>query len=111
MWISKQAYNDLRDDLVKAQAIAGAEVNANKGLQVTLDWLRTRVTQMEKERAILIERMFGIKIPVPEIQKAEDPFKDHPFNDLASMFNGLSDNEAAREGIEHDAKGEVVYTK
>lgn len=111
MWISRQVYTDLLSAQNKAQSDARAFQEANKGLQVTLDWLRTRVTQMEKERAILIERMFGVKIPVPEIVTAPDPFKDHPFNDMASMFNGMSDAEATKAGIEHDEKGELSYTK
>ena len=66
MWISRPAFDDLRDKLVVAQAEARAEVVASKALQVSLDWLRVRVTQLEKERAVLIERFFDVKIPVPE---------------------------------------------
>lgn len=111
MFISRKIYDDLQSSLNKAQAEARAFQESNKGLQTTLDWLRTRVTQMEKERAILIERMFGVKIPTPEIMAAPDPFKDHPYNDLASMFAGLSDEEAVKQGIEHDDKGALVFTK
>lgn len=111
MFVSIKVYSDLRESLITAQAEARAFQEANKGLQVTLDWLRTRVTQMEKERAILIERMFGVKIPVPEIMVAPDPFKEHPFNDLAGMFVGMNDEEAAKAGIEHTATGELTYTK
>lgn len=111
MWIDRKAYDDLKGMLLLAQADARAFQETNKGLQVTLDWLRTRVTQMEKERAILIERMFGVKVPVPEIMVAPDPFKDHPYNDMASMFNGMSDEEALKAGIEHNEKGELSYTK
>lgn len=109
MWISRSVYTDFQVALDKARSEARAFQEANKGLQVTLDWLRTRVTQMEKERAILIERMFGVKIPVLEIMAAPDPFKAHPYNDLASMFNGMTDEEAAREGITHDSKGELIH--
>lgn len=109
MWIDRIAYTDLTLRLTTAQAEARAFQETNRGLQVTLDWLRTRVTQMEKERAILLERMFGIKVPVPEIMKAEDPFKAHPFNDLASMFNDMTDAEAVKQGIGHDDKGNVTY--
>jgi hypothetical protein len=111
MIISRVVYDNLQLHLVTAQAEARAFQETNKGLQVTLDWLRTRVTQMEKERAILIERMFGVKIPVPEIVTAPDPFKDHPYNDMASMFNGMTDEEALKAGIEHNEKGELSYTK
>lgn len=108
MIISRKIYDDLQLARVKAEETAKAFQESNKGLQVTLDWLRVRVTQIEKERAIMIERFYGVKIPVPEIMKAPDPFENHPLNE-GMNFEGLSDTEAQKLGISYDHDGRVVY--
>ncbi len=108
MFLSRKIYDDLTVARIRAEESARAYQETNKGLQVTLDWLRVRVTQMEKERAAIIHAAYGVKIPVPEIAKAIDPFENHPFNETLS-FAGLSDQEAEAQGISHDAEGHVVY--
>lgn len=110
MWISRKIYDDLQLELVKAREEARAVTNASRALETSLDWLRVRVTQMEKERAAMIFSAYGVKIPVPEIHKAPDPFENHPFNETLS-FESLSDAEAERQGIGWHADGSVNYTE
>lgn len=110
MFISRKIYEFLQLELVKAREEARAVTNASRSMETSLDWLRVRVTQMEKERAVMIERFYGVKIPVPEIMKAPDPFESHPLN-AGLSFEGVSDAEATALGISHDAEGRVIYTK
>lgn len=114
MWITRQAYDDMREDLVTAQAEAKAQKDANATVVAALDWMRVRTTSLEKERAVLLEKFYDIKIPVPEYHKptpAEGPFGTGQMHDLAQMFDGMNDAEAAKEGITHDETGRLVYTK
>lgn len=110
MIISRKVYEDLQLALVTARAEAQAVTNASRALETSLDWLRVRVTQLEKERQAMVHTFYGVKIPVPEIAKAPDPFASHPFNETFS-FAGMSDAEAEAEGITHDADGHILYTK
>lgn len=113
MWLSKQAYQNLYQESVTARAEAAAFKETNRALQTSADWMRMRITQLEKERAAFLNHYLDVKIPVPEVvQKAPDPFESHPFNDMAALFNGMSDDEAKTAGIEHDpVTGELIYKK
>lgn len=111
MIVSRKVYDDLQLELVKAREEARAVTNASRAMETSLDWLRVRVTQMEKERAVMIERFYGVKIPVPEIVKAPDPFESHPLNNMGISFEGMSDTEAESQGVGYDAEGHVTYKK
>lgn len=117
MWINRKVYQDLQNELVKAREVANAEVVANRALKETMNWMMLRLTAMEKERAVLIERMFGVKVPVPEISAAPPDVVPNPFgansklNELAQLFNDMGDEAAEKAGIAHDPEGNVVYTK
>jgi hypothetical protein len=113
MWISKQTYQDVQDRLTQAHATVVAETGANKALKESLNWLMLRVTQLEKERAVFVDRLFGVRISVPEISSAEvvrDPFENHPLNDLNS-FGDVGNDAAKKLGIDWDEEGKLVYTK
>ena len=116
MWINRKTREAMLAQTAEA-AVAIAQSMArestykeqNKVLQVNLDWLRTRVNQLEHERAQLIFNYMGIKIAVPEIQtvKQDDV---HPLNAIPH-FNDVGDAEAARMGIGWDEEGRVAYSK
>jgi hypothetical protein len=114
VYLSRQAYQDLKDELTQARADIRAQVDANKVLQTNMDWFRLRITQIEKERAQLIHHALGVKIPTPEFEVSPDAakqqfFQDHPFHQ-DDIFRGLSDAEARKQGIELDAEGRLVET-
>lgn len=117
MWISREVYTDLRDKLVKAEEKAAAEVVANRALKETLNWFMVRVTAMEKERAVLLHRMFDVKIPAPEYVEAPPPdIVPNPFgansklNEIADLFRDMGDAKADQMGIAHGPDGEVLYS-
>lgn len=81
----------------------------NRVLQVQLDFMRVQTNQLQKERAILLNQVAGIRIPIPEITSTRDMDSQ---DILAAMpsFEDMGDEAAAREGIQNDpATGEVRY--
>ena len=111
MWITRKTFEDTRLDLAKHHEECRVLAAQNHVLQVNLDWLRTRVNQLEMERAQLLWNYIGVKVPVPEIQRVQDPQDPvHPLNELPS-FADVGDKEAARLGIGWDAEGRVAYSK
>ena len=109
MWINRDIVANLQIEHASARAEVRVLAEQNKVLQVNLDWLRTRVNQLEHERAQLIFNYMGVKIAVPEIQtvKQDDV---HPLNAIPH-FNDVGDDEAARMGIGWDQEGRVAYSK
>jgi hypothetical protein len=110
MWLTRRIYDDLRDKLVAAEAEARGQAGALRTVQANFDFMRVRLNQLEQERAILIERMFGVKVPVPQIEKAPTPFDENKFNETFS-FDGLDDSTAAALGISHDSEGRLLFTR
>lgn len=110
MWISRQAYEDLRQVGLTASARAEAEIVANRAVKESLNWLMLRVTQLERERAVFVEKLFGVKIAVPEIAPAQvhDPFAEDKYGETMS-FEPMSEHEAKRAKISHNEAGELVY--
>lgn len=120
MWINRNVYQDLQNELVKARETATAEVVANRALKETLNWLMHRVTQLEKERVVMVQRIFDVKLPSPEfapVPETKPEILPNPFgansklNEIADLFADMGDERAAKEGIQHDDEGAVVYTK
>jgi hypothetical protein len=111
VFLSRQAYQDLKDELVQVRAQAAAQLEANKVLQTNMDWFRHRLTQIEKERAQLIHHALGVKIPTPEFDRVPDaaqrPLLDHPLENQ-DIFRGLSDEEAAKQGLQWDIDGHLI---
>lgn len=111
MLISRQAYNDLRDLALKAEAVCHKVEQHNVALQTTMDWMRTRLNQLEHERAQLIYQYMGVKIAVPVIAPAPAVQPEAVANMIneTPSFEDMGDEEAARQGISWNAAGEVVY--
>lgn len=94
--ISKQAVESLREELSVARAerellklqLANSENHFN--------WLRVRVNSLEIERAQLIEKAYGIKIPVPEITKPQLPIQQEITPDI---FTDMGDDLAKTLGL------------
>ena len=107
MWCDRKVYDDLRLDVAKRQAECQVLQQQNATLVTTLDWLRVRVTQLEMERAQMLWRYTGVKVPVPEIVKT-DGVASNPMAQTPN-FNDIGDTEAAKLGISWDENGELVY--
>jgi hypothetical protein len=98
MWIDRKTYDDMRLDNAKAQTEARVLSEQNRALQVTIDWFRVRISQLEMERAQMLYNYTGVKITTPTIERA-------PESDVAKAlqavqgFQDIGDQEAARLGI------------
>ena len=97
MFLSRQAYEDLKQRITTAEAEARAQTKANEVLEANMNWFRHRLTQIEAERAVLIYKVMGVKIPAPEFHK-EDPIQKfmqdhkHQFTE-ADIFRDLGEDE------------------
>ena len=113
MFLSRQAYEDLKQRITTAEAEARAQTKANEVLEANMNWFRHRLTQIEAERAVLIYKVMGVKIPAPEFHK-EDPIQKfmqdhkHQFTE-ADIFRDLGDDEARKQGIEWDETGQLIH--
>ena len=107
MFISRKTYDDLRLEWAKNHEEARVLSHQNQALMTTLDWFRVRITQLEMERAQMLWRYTGVKVPVPEIVKT-DGVASNPMTQTPN-FNDIGDTESAKLGISWDENGELVY--
>lgn len=109
MFISRNAYDDLR--LREAEARSRAEQQASElaALRTTLDWFRLRINQIEVERAQLLLTYTGVKVPVPQVQETQTT--QSPADILAKLphFFDMGDVLARQMHIGHNADGTVNY--
>lgn len=108
MWISRVVFTELRDKLLKAEAVRDSLATHNRALETTCDWFRVRITQLEHERALLIQHYMGVNIPVPSIERVPDKPKESPYHPVPH-FNDIGDAEAKRLGITWNPDGSVSY--
>lgn len=110
MWISIPVYQTLVKD--RAEAIATAQVldRANVAQKVTTEWLMARLTQLEHERAQLIQNYMGVKIVVPSFEPAPDVRDTTDFMNQLPNFDDVGDAEARRLGLDWNEQGEMVVT-
>lgn len=113
MWIAKQEYDALRLENAKLQSECAVLNRSMASLQTTMDWLRVRVTQIEKERAQLLYNYMGVKIDVPEIVAAPPtmPSASDLARAVAPYFTDMGDEEATKQGISWDDQGNLVYPR
>ena len=110
MWVDRQTWTALETRATAAEAVKAQLDRHNNALEVSCDWLRVRLTQLEHERAQLIYQLLGVKVPVPEIERASAPriTSDTILNSTPS-FADLGDAEAAKLGIFHNPDGTLRY--
>jgi hypothetical protein len=107
MWIARSLYDAVNESRVKAEAIQHAQEVQIATLQAHLEWLRVRLTQLEFERAGLLQKYMGVSVPVPSFEdsgSSPDPNQTMDFNDMG-------DEEAARQGVDWNADGTLSYRK
>lgn len=123
MWIHREQFQHLYDDWARLQrgreelaAELGKLAGAAAALReqkirddLSLDWMRHRVNALEKQHAVLMQKVAGVAMPVPEIVPTL-PGTSLGFDTMPS-FEDVGDDEATRLGVEHDEEGNVVYSK
>jgi len=113
MWIKRELFEKLLEN--KSKAEGAAQVLAQRVVQqdATIDWLKTRLTQLEYERAQLINNYMGVKIPVPEFDKettAKAPrvTAEDVLNQTVAFID-VGDEEAAKLGLSWDDEGRLMH--
>jgi hypothetical protein len=105
MFLSRKTYEDLRDDLRRAQARATAVDTANVQLRTHLEWLQVRLTQLEYERAQLLKKYMNLDIPTPSFE----PPSDTPDPNQTMDFNDMGDDAASALGITYNPDGTLNF--
>ena len=111
MWIDRKIYATVEARAVAAEAIKTHLERENLQLIATNDWLRFRLSQVERERALMLNHYMGIKIEVPEIERVSpDPSRvaGHPLMQTLS-FADMGDAEAQKQGISWNGDGSVKF--
>lgn len=65
--ISRDVVNDLREDLARVVAERDALQRELTSVKINADWLRVQYNQLQLERTALMDKAYGIKLPVPEV--------------------------------------------
>lgn len=103
MWIDRKTYDEMRLDNAKAQMEARVLSEQNKAWQVTNDWLRVRLSQVEMQYAQMLYNYTGVKVNVPSIERAPEPASNSA--DMARLlqampsFEDIGDAEANKLGV------------
>jgi hypothetical protein len=107
MWLSKSLVSlvEISKDTVNSLRIELAAVSAERRLlteqlhkaEITSDWLRMKVNQLEYERAALMEKAYNIHIPTPEI--ARQPTIDPTFDPKNFSFEDVGEVAAKTLGL------------
>ena len=93
--VAKSAIANLREELSAVRAERDALKIQNVVTQNHFDWLRIRVNALETERAQLIEKAYGIKVPIPEIVRTPV----HPIDFNSALFEDVGDETAKELGL------------
>lgn len=105
MWIARPEY----DRLIEARGKLDAVLQRCAAQQTTNEWLMMRLTQLEHERAVLIQNYMGVKVPVPEIgTKADTVDIDQLLRNPGALFADVGDEEAERMGLDWAPDGTVT---
>ena len=91
--ISKDSVDALREELATVKAERDALNSRLVSMQVSFDWLRMNWNQLQAENKALLERAYGVRVPVPELSSRTEK----SFN-LQDLFSDVGDEEASKMG-------------
>lgn len=95
--ISQDTVTGLREELAATRSELVLTKAQLQHSQTSFDWLKSRVNALEIERAQLMQKAYGISVPVPEVVRTTVPMPASNMLDLNSaLFEDIGDD-AARE--------------
>lgn len=95
--VSIDAIQILREELSSVRTERDALKLQNAITQSNFDWLRVQVNSLQLERAQLLEKAYGIRVPAPEIIRTSTPSKDPTLTE--DIFEDIGDDMAKKFGI------------
>ena len=109
MWIKRSEFIALIDARSKAEGEAASLREQARVDRVNADWMRMRITQVERERQQMMYAIKGIKIDAPAFE-AGPTMSDvrNALTDLPSL-DDVGDDMASALGIGWDEGGRVKY--
>ena len=105
MFLSRKAYDDLRNEWLKAHAECTALSGVNAQLNAHIEWMRVRLTQLEYERAQLLRKYMGLDVPTPTFDAPDE----HPDPNQTMDFSDVGDAMADKLGIGWNPDGTLKY--
>ncbi len=78
---------------------------------LTIDWMRHRINALERANSILMNKVSGVSMPVPEIVASRPGTISELPDSMTHMpsFEDVGNDEAQRLGVFHNAEGELEY--
>ena len=96
--ITREAISSLREELAAVRAERDTLKLQAAVDRTHTDWMRTKLNQLELERAALIERAYNIKLPaVPELIRTPHAMPDP--NSFTMNFDDVGDELARQLGL------------
>ena len=127
MWVPKGLFQVVLDDnktltaAVDFERIGSARMSgAHAKLaeqkakdDLTIDWMRHRINALERANSILMNKVSGVSMPVPEIVSSRPGTMSNLPDTMTHMpsFEDVGDEEGARLGVFHNAEGELDFRK
>ena len=93
--ISKDTVDSLREDLAAVRAERDGLKSQLATTQANFEWIRVRLNALEFERAQLLEKAYGVKVPVPEIVRSHGT----PLGLPANLFEDMGEPAAKELGL------------
>lgn len=95
--IAKDHVADLKVELATARAENAALRAELADVKITSSWLRAKVNDLEFQNKALLEKAYGVKLPVPVIQQATPAL--NPYKLPEAIFEHIDDETAKALGI------------
>ena len=102
MFVSAKIHAILLTDLAVERAKRASAEASVTVLVTQMDFLRLRVNQLEAERAMLLQSVTKLPMPVPQLVMTTPREAPQPIRDF---FTDLGDEAAKAMGIEHNPDG------
>ena len=99
--IGKETVSILREEVATLKVERDALKDHLKSVSINSDWFRMKVNQLEVEKAALIEKAYGVKLPAPEFVRTL-PQADYSLANKvldSDLFNDMGDELAKRVGL------------
>lgn len=76
---------------------------------LSIEWLRHRVNSLEKQNAVLLQKVAGVAMPIPEIVPTRPGTMTVPDFSQMPSFDDLGDEDARRLGVAVDDFGYIQF--
>lgn len=98
--ISKETVDSQREELAAVKSERDYLVRELATTKANFAWITVRVNALEEERAVLLEKAYGVKISVPEIRRS-NPNANHLQDINNFSFDHVDEDTARKLGIGH----------